>query len=494
MRVEIIEDHDEALLLWRKLKVRGLDLVHVDAHIDFDVQLARSPEALLGEAASIQDLKKNLEYYLAFTRYEKDLEKQNNIGNYIYPAMRENIVRDFWWVVPGDEKEFLRSRKLIKQFLKNILTKNSCRAKVSVSRWLVSAKYLDKNIKVCCLERLPRFRNKTLLDIDADFLVIDSVRNADNIKCIGKRRPWMSPEELVKILKNKILNPKVITIARSTEGGYTPMKYSHIAEETAWGFSPREFAGRFLRASRAARHFSLFEATGSRKEYEAAVGLAPNYRSSFNNNGPLHLLAGRFEEAYEEFLRVKKADPTNPGVLSGLGRLSLRKKAFARAKTYFSRVLGQRRASLFKDARKQSLFGLGRAYLGLKNYAMAKEFLLRYKAEEPLNPNGHFMLGRIFKGEKKYKEAIECYKDAVRTGFGGLEALLALSVLTAKSKDLNLCGYLAEKYRILKKQRNNKPWLKKNAGRLRLLEKRIRASKDGISKAEIKNNDRQDGS
>ncbi len=104
--IVLIEDHHQALKIWQEKKVKNLDLIHLDAHIDFGFHAAKPIKQSIDDAKSIKDLKASLERSLAFTRYEKDFEKQTNIGNYIYPAMREGIVRDFYWVIPGGAEEF----------------------------------------------------------------------------------------------------------------------------------------------------------------------------------------------------------------------------------------------------------------------------------------------------------------------------------------------------------------------------------------------------
>ena len=92
----LIEDHDEVLKLWREKNIKGLDLVHIDAHIDFGFHPAKPIGKIFNEARSLKELKRGLEYSLAFMHYEKDFDKQSNIGNYIYPAIEENIVKNFW--------------------------------------------------------------------------------------------------------------------------------------------------------------------------------------------------------------------------------------------------------------------------------------------------------------------------------------------------------------------------------------------------------------
>ena len=45
-KVFVIEDHDEVLKIWRRKKIKSLDLVHVDAHIDFGFHAAKPIETI----------------------------------------------------------------------------------------------------------------------------------------------------------------------------------------------------------------------------------------------------------------------------------------------------------------------------------------------------------------------------------------------------------------------------------------------------------------
>jgi len=123
--ITLIEDHHEALGIWRKKGFKGLPLVHIDAHIDFGFHPAKPIQKIFNEAKNLKELKRGLEYSLAFLHYERDLNKQTNIGNYICPAIQEGIVQDFYWVVPGGLKEFKESAKPIKNILKSVLREDS---------------------------------------------------------------------------------------------------------------------------------------------------------------------------------------------------------------------------------------------------------------------------------------------------------------------------------------------------------------------------------
>lgn len=48
--IALIEDHHEALRVWREKKVKSLDLVHIDAHLDFGFHTAKPIKQVIDEA------------------------------------------------------------------------------------------------------------------------------------------------------------------------------------------------------------------------------------------------------------------------------------------------------------------------------------------------------------------------------------------------------------------------------------------------------------
>ncbi len=487
----LFEDHDEAVKAWREKKVKALDLVHIDAHIDFGFYPAKPIPKIFNEAKTFKELKQGLEYSLAFLHYEKDFNKQADIGNYIYPAMQEGIVRDFYWVVPGGLKEFKKSAKFIKNILRNLLGVRgqkvpACRppageagqaGEAREKEGIIQTELLGRKFTICVLEKLPILKQKILLDIDTDFLIIDSLLNADNTKNIGKRKPWISPQDLVDILKKKIRHPRIITIAYSVNGGYTPIVYKHLGDWIAYHYAPGEFKSHFKNNSDAAYYFNLFSSTHKKEFYQKAVRLNPDYRAEDNNYGPLFLSLRKFSLAKKEFLRILCADPNNPACLFGLGSIALKISNFKKAKIYFSYVLNSGNRTLFKKIKNQSLFGLARAEFGLKNFKKAKGLLVRYRAIEPLQAESYYLLGYILEKEKDFTRSAKLYQDAIRLGFGGIEPISRLLKIVYQLEEKNgIIKYIIAKYKAFKKGflKAKKLNSKKKAKGLHTIEKRMR--------------------
>lgn len=452
--VVLIEDHDEALKVWRKKKIKDLDLVHIDAHIDFGFYPAKSIEQVVRSARNLKELKKGLEYSLAFMRYEKDFDKQTNIGNYIYPAIQESIVKNLYWVVPGGLKEFKESGKFIKGIVKSLISRERQKAEVKKENGggIISTKFLRRKFVICILKKLPVLKQRILLDIDTDFLIIDNLLNANNTKDIGKRKPWIYFKELVEILKAKIKQPELITIAYSVNGGYTPIEYKHLGDEMAYYFAPARFKSRLKNNSEAARYFNLFTSTGEREYYQKAAKLNPTYRVADNNYGPLYSNLRKFSKAKKEFLRILSVDPKNPACLFGLGNITLERKKFKEAKEYFSSALNSANHRLFAKVKSQSLFGLAKAEFGLRNFTRAKEVSIKYKTLKPLDPQSYYLLGCIFEKEKKYPQAATFYQDAIRLGFGNIEPMFRLLKISSRLKEKDaIIKYVIARYKEFKR-------------------------------------------
>jgi tetratricopeptide (TPR) repeat protein len=440
-KISLIEDHQEALKIWRERGFKNFDLVHLDAHIDFGFHPARPIERIINEIRSIKELKRNLEYSLAFIRYEKDFDKQTNIGNYIYPAMCEGIVKDFYWVIPGRSKEFKKSLKIIKEMLKSFSAIRS-----TLKDGIISTELLGRKFVICTLEKLPILKQKVLLDIDTDFLVTDSLLNANNTAKIGKRTRWIRPDRLVKELSGKIFHPLFTTIAYSVNGGFTPMRYKVLGDELAHRLSPKHFKEHFGQKFIASVFFERFASTGKKEYYRKAIKIDPSYRAADNNYGPLYLSIRKFSRAKKEFSKIVKVDPKNPYPFLGLGSIALEKKDFYKAKRHFSYTL-----SLKRDL-PQALFGLAKAEFRLKNFKKAKDLFCRYRSLQPLQPQSYYFLGQIYERERSFEKAAVCYQDALRLGLNNIDALSRLLKISCyiKARD-DIIKYASLRYEEFKK-------------------------------------------
>jgi len=445
----LIEDHDEALKIWRRHRISGLDLVHVDSHMDFGYYPAKPLKQVFKEAKSVKELKENMEYSIAFSSYSSDFDKQIYIGNYIYPAMQQEIVNNFYWVVPGGKKEFRESGKLLKTIIKSLIKKSFGVSEefCQLNEGYISIDKQGRKFIICTLEKLPLLKQEVLLDIDVDFLVINSLLKADKIVDIGKRNQWISARDLADKLKKKVINRKITTIAYSVNGGYTPIKYRHLGDELAYYFSPEAFRGRWMRSFLAANEFNLFCTNSKGKHYKKALKFNSAYGTAYNNYGHLYLIAGKLLEAKGEFFKIADVDPKNPYPYVGLGNVNLAEKNFHKAKKYFLFALK------LKPGMPQAIFGLGQTQFKLNNLKKAKKLFFSYLKTSHMDPVSRYFLGCICEKEDKFEKAALYYQNAMQLGLNNLDIITKLLKLSCYIKKKSVIINLVNKmFKALKNE------------------------------------------
>jgi hypothetical protein len=296
----LIEDHPQAYYVWRTRGFKNLPLIHIDAHLDFAFQQIKDIPLILKEAKTIAELKSQLEKTILFKQKQFDIEKLTHIGNYIYPAMRDGIIKDFYWVIPGDKKEFRRCLKNLKSMIKG-LAKQSPKPQTTlkIKAGMLKTKLYGQNFTICCLETLPQINRKVLLDIDTDFLVISSIKKSKNIDEISRRKIWIEPEEFIRALKIRIKNPALVTIAYSVNGGYTPLKFKYLGDEIASILKGKTF--KLPPAAKAFNLFNYFWQKNNRKKaryyYCQAIKSDSTYAVADNNYGNLYLAKRFYKKA-----------------------------------------------------------------------------------------------------------------------------------------------------------------------------------------------------
>jgi hypothetical protein len=249
----LIEDHHEAYYLWKKRKFRKMTLIHFDAHIDFGFQEVKDLPLILNEARTFSELRTQLAKAVLFHRKKFDPEKLTHIGNYIYPAMRDGMVDKFYWVVPGGRGEFRKSLGMIKEILRDLRREDPFPPENPplMEPGVVKTGLYGRPFHVFCLDSLPLLREPVLLDIDTDFFIVDSLRNAEAVQQIARRESWIETEDFILKVREKILQPLLTTIAYSVNGGFTPMVHKTLGDRIAMSLgNTSETFGRHLIARR----------------------------------------------------------------------------------------------------------------------------------------------------------------------------------------------------------------------------------------------------
>lgn len=342
-RVARMENHDAAYELWREAGEKQRILVHVDAH--HDMWWIKSPALL-------------------------------SVANFICPTLQEDIVREIFWVVPDGAWQPAQNRRHILHHAERIVKEYAGETgTLAVGEKEVSARVLGKRLTIGTLESIPRFEEPVLLDIDVDFCLLPRVTCAPTSR--HSPLPWCWPEDLLKRLRARQLRADRVTIAYSVEGGYTPLTWKYLGDETALRLqqpnrrcqaldgmtSMREAAEGAQRGDFAAAEAGYEKArdllpdsaapmlhlayvklrtghlTDARRYYQQALALDPTYRTPFNSAGPWRYWERRDPEAEIEFRRILALDPADAHAHLGLGWLAERKKSWSQAETWLRKAL-----------------------------------------------------------------------------------------------------------------------------------------------------------
>jgi tetratricopeptide (TPR) repeat protein len=446
-----IENHDEAYPIWRASGFKERILIHIDAHDDLE---------WISDNDSI------------------------DIGNFICPALKEDIVREVYWVVPDQTWSTKKNLKpVLRRVSKIIKPYPGDRCKVEIQDGQICASVWGRPFRVCTLDNLPQFQENVLLDIDIDFLVIARACNDDDQHQV---LPWCWPDNLVAKVNDRSLRTDLITIAYSVEGGFTPLNWKYLGDElalrlkapingngdlkamdlmrsAALAVNEGEFAlaeNRYLEAKHllpdspapvfhlALLYLQMDRPDRAKECYRLAVTLDPSYRTAYNSAGFRYFWAGRFQEAEQEHRRTLAMDPENALVHLGLGQIAIERKQWQEAETwlkksleYDNQLIDTYRALgkvLTKQGRLQEAIAAYETSLKLSlagHKSLQAPILTNPTAHRLLDPaffRVHAILARLYELQGEIDTAINGYRISIAAGCPGVLPPLRLAHLYLK--------------------------------------------------------------
>jgi tetratricopeptide (TPR) repeat protein len=377
-RLVAIDNHDGAYYAWRDAGVRNRRLIHIDAHHDI---AWRDPLAPIG------------------------------IGNFLSQALIDDLVGEVFWVVPDPSWTTPSDRRaLVKQVRRLLARYPGPRPSVSSDADAIRTTVLGKPLVVCQLAALPPIDEPVLLDIDTDYLVVAHVYYESDAHL---ELPWCWPEELVTRLRDRNLRADIVTIARSLEGGYTPLKWAYLADELAARLRESEPVRGFdvmrLGAMAAARR----DSTAADAHFREAAALLPT------SAGPsilraLHCLdTDRPLDARQLWAAAIRRDPACGGAFSNSGLAYFRERRFAEAERE------HRRALLLNERDAYAHFGLGRLAAVGARFDEAEACLRQSIACDPTLVDAHRALGYTLARVGRLDDAIAAYDRSLALTFIG---------------------------------------------------------------------------
>lgn len=396
-RVAVMENHDRAYALWRERGEKQRLLLHLDAH--HDVWWMPKPGLV-------------------------------SIANFICPALKEDLVREVYWIVPDATWQTASGRRAVVRHLKAIVKGYpGPRRPIVTGADEISTAVLGKPLRVRPLAALPALEEPVLLDIDVDFLVIPRVTYNES----DERRalPWCWPEQLVERLRALGIRSDFVTIAYSVEGGFTPLEWKYLGDELALrleapgraatpGAPATDEAPLLLAMSLMRQGATLAAGRDFTRAGEAcleAARLAPESAAPSYHLARLYLEMDRIGEARECYQRALSIDPaySTPYGNAGLKRYSERR--FDDARREYQRAL-----SLNPDD-PCSRYGLARLAARDRNWSEVERLSKLAIAADPEFTDAYRVLGDSLSRQGKIEPAIAAYERSLRLALAGHKPL-----------------------------------------------------------------------
>src|SRR3990167_3257554 len=398
----LFENHDQSYFIWKKTGFQNETLVHVDAHLDFD--------------------------------WIKNQGKPIHIGNYIWPAMEENIVKSFYWVVPDPIWEG-KEQRLIKKDLAHNFKKNHPYPWRMESKkdWLriswacpEHGRRGEKELIVLGFSNLPHFEEPVLLDIDVDFLITHSIFALKNKRNMQKRFPWIWPDTLAKILRQHFVW-KVITIAYSVEGGYTPLSFKFLGD-TLQALLGGQIADPKKREASLAWGLAEYYWVSGNKElsrgyHQRAIALDPSYKTEFNSDGIRLEILKRRKEALKEFEEIVECDPQDVKAKCNAANIHIFYKNFEKGRKLFEEALS------YNAVCGEAHLGLGYLWMRQKKWEKAGLFFDQAIGQNVENKSVYYWKGLVSEKRGLKEEALNYYNQFVRMGRNNFWVSLRLAKL-----------------------------------------------------------------
>jgi tetratricopeptide (TPR) repeat protein len=383
----LMENHDAAYGVWRDAGVRRRVLVHVDAHHD----MWWVPD---GDPVTI--------------------------ANFICPALKEDLVREVFWVVPDAAWETARARRPILRHVRDIIKGypgNSPR--LQIDRRQITAVVLGKHLHVLPLSNLPRIEERVLLDIDVDYLVIPRVTRGGFDRHAPV--PWRWPGELSSHLGSLGILAEVVTIVYSVEGGYTPLKWKYLGDELALRLGKSAADDAEVRGMTLMRQGALAaeqqEVAVAEQCFQQAMTFLPESAAPCLHLAYVYLQAGREDAARELYRRALARDPSYRTPYNSAGICYFWERQFAEARQEHQRTL------VLDEEDAYAHLGLGRIALREKRWGASEPILRTALALDGKLPDGWRALGTVLAKLKRYGEAIFAYEESLKLVLHGHKPL-----------------------------------------------------------------------
>jgi tetratricopeptide (TPR) repeat protein len=219
VRVLTFEEHSSSLVHWWRERTHPRTVIYLDAHLDLqfvnDERLHRLQDCT--SAQQVEALGKP--HHL-----QPDGPFSYSLENFLFPAARLGLIDRLVWVAPPHvQTGYSRDNFDRLCQMDGIRLDELGSFKKAAGGW-IEGRMLGLDVALCDyrqLERMP-LPADSLIDIDIDFFV-----------ALPGEEAWVDPRAVFEVLRRLPATPPFVTIARSVESGFTPLRYRFFADYLA---------------------------------------------------------------------------------------------------------------------------------------------------------------------------------------------------------------------------------------------------------------------
>jgi tetratricopeptide (TPR) repeat protein len=222
MKTLIFPEHASVLPDWKRRGVSGTTLIYLDAHIDLQFVSQERIKVL-----------KNCNTADELAKFEKphhmmpDVGYSYSIEDFLYPAYCLGMISHLVWVCPPMQDDSQHEQKIQDIFKKLQVMEGVSLEELSSFQQVgntLTGKLLGLQVTICQYGDLAGMSlpADSLIDIDIDYFI-----------ALPADEPWIDPQVVFASLKELPLTSDLVTLTRSVSSGYTPLRYSFIADYLA---------------------------------------------------------------------------------------------------------------------------------------------------------------------------------------------------------------------------------------------------------------------
>jgi tetratricopeptide (TPR) repeat protein len=388
-QVFVMEDHDQALRVWRAAGVKGKVLVHVDAHHDC---------------------------------WWAERDADICIANFIAPALRDGLLGELFWVIPDASWESRSSRAHVFIHAGKILSKFPEKGAIEVGPHEIRTTLLGKPFHAVPLRYFRAPNVPVLLDIDTDFMLIDRVTYGGTDSY--SRLPWCWPGDLLDKLADSGVRPELATVAYSVTGGYTPLPWKWLGDEAVLrlrGAGPEALRPMFLMREAAIAEHKDRDADAEAL-YREALALDARSAAVRFRLALLQRRAGRIDDARNLFREAVSLDPSYGTPYRSRGFFCQASRMYLEAEAEHRTVLE------FNEEDPYPHLGLAQAFASQRRYFDAEQPLRRALELDPQLVDAYFIWGDVLRHLGRYEDAVNAY-----------EKYLQLTLLGRRTMNMPIC-------------------------------------------------------